>query len=64
VGFVQPEAIEPKQGQNNNELLERTESRNVRREGLSEYVNRSEAKASSRLFSNVATGDGAEGNES
>jgi len=63
VGFVQSKATERKPDPNDNELVERTRLRNVRLEGPSEYVNRSEAKASSRPLSNVVTGDGAQGNE-
>lgn len=64
VEFVQPETTEPKPDQNDNESIERTESRNVKLEGPGEYVDRSETKASSRPLSNVATGGSAQGNES
>src|SRR5262249_25742778 len=56
VGFMQPEATEPKPYQNDNELTERTESRSVGLEGLGETVNRGGAKASSRPPPKVTTG--------
>jgi hypothetical protein len=64
VRFVQPEAMEPKPDQNDNELKERAESRSVGLERLDESVNRNESTTSSQIPPIVATGDHAQENES